>query len=476
MFRRQILLDSLKVFDLALVVASFASAMLVVSSGLEIGSFERLFTMRIRLQNVAIFLGFIVAWRITFSLFQLYRSHRLSSIYQEALDITKATFAGTAILLVGAYLFNIRLVTTGFIVFFWGVATTSTIISRLLLRTILRQLRLHGRNLRNVIIVGANSRALGYAKILQSRPDLGYTVKGFVDNEDRSEEAEKAGYALLANLEGFPDFLRHSVVDEVVIALPMKSLYQQAARIAALCEEQGVTTRFLTDLFNTKIGKARAEHIGDQAVTTITTGGMEGLARAIKRLLDVLVACVALILLSPFFLMVTVLIKATSSGPVFFIQRRVGVNKRLFKLYKFRTMVVDAEKQISELEHLNEVKGPAFKIKHDPRINPIGRFLRKMSIDELPQLLNVLKGDMSLVGPRPLPIRDYNGFDEDWHRRRFSVRPGITCLWQINGRSNVSFDHWMALDMEYIDRWSLWLDFKILIQTIPAVLKGSGAA
>jgi FlaA1/EpsC-like NDP-sugar epimerase len=158
MFRRQILLDSLKVFDLALVVASFASAMLVVSSGLEIGSFERLFTMRIRLQNVAIFLGFIVAWRITFSLFQLYRSHRLSSIYQEALDITKATFAGTAILLVGAYLFNIRLVTTGFIVFFWGVATTSTIISRLLLRTILRQLRLHGRNLRNVIIVGANSR------------------------------------------------------------------------------------------------------------------------------------------------------------------------------------------------------------------------------------------------------------------------------------------------------------------------------
>jgi exopolysaccharide biosynthesis polyprenyl glycosylphosphotransferase len=476
MFRRQILLDSLKVFDLALVVASFASAMLVVSSGLEIGSFERLFTMRIRLQNVAIFLGFIVAWRITFSLFQLYRSHRLSSIYQEALDITKATFAGTAILLVGAYLFNIRLVTTGFIVFFWGVATTSTIISRLLLRTILRQLRIHGRNLRNVIIVGANSRALGYAKILQSRPDLGYTVKGFVDNEDRSEEAEKAGYALLANLEGFPDFLRHSVVDEVVIALPMKSLYQQAARIAALCEEQGVTTRFLTDLFNTKIGKARAEHIGDQAVTTITTGGMEGLARAIKRLLDVLVACVALILLSPFFLMVTVLIKATSSGPVFFIQRRVGVNKRLFKLYKFRTMVVDAEKQISELEHLNEVKGPAFKIKHDPRINPIGRFLRKMSIDELPQLLNVLKGDMSLVGPRPLPIRDYNGFDEDWHRRRFSVRPGITCLWQINGRSNVSFDHWMALDMEYIDRWSLWLDFKILIQTIPAVLKGSGAA
>ena len=476
MYKRKLLLDSLRVFDLALMLASFASAMLVVSSGLEIGSFGRLLAMRIRLQNFAIFLGFIVAWRITFSLFQLYHSQRLSSVYQEARDITKATCAGTVILLVGAYLFNIRLVTTGFIVFFWVAATTSTILSRFLLRSILRQLRLRGRNLRNVVIVGTNSRALGYAKILQSRPDLGYMVKGFVDSEDRSTDVEKAGYDLVANFEDFPGFLRHNVVDEVVIALPMKSLYQQAARIAVLCEEQGVITRFLTDLFNTKIGKARAEHVGDQAVTTITTGGMEGLARVIKRSLDVLAACVALILLSPLFLMVTVLIKATSSGPVLFIQERVGINKRLFRLYKFRTMVVDAEKKINDIEHLNEVKGPAFKIKDDPRITRIGKFLRKASIDELPQFINVLKGDMSLVGPRPLPVRDYNGFDEDWHRRRFSVRPGITCLWQCNGRSNVSFDHWMKLDMEYIDNWSLWLDLKILLQTIPAVLKGSGAA
>jgi lipopolysaccharide/colanic/teichoic acid biosynthesis glycosyltransferase len=145
-------------------------------------------------------------------------------------------------------------------------------------------------------------------------------------------------------------------------------------------------------------------------------------------------------------------------------------------VYKFRTMGQDAEKKIAELECLNEVSGPVFKIKNDPRITPIGQFLRKTSIDELPQLFNVLKGDMSLVGPRPLPVRDYEGFDEDWHRRRFSVRPGITCLWQINGRSNVSFDHWMEMDMEYIDRWSLALDFKILLETIPAVLKGSGAA
>ncbi len=153
----------------------------------------------------------------------------------------------------------------------------------------------------------------------------------------------------------------------------------------------------------------------------------------------------------------------------------MGLHKRVFRLYKFRTMVADAEAKIAALEDLNEADGPAFKIRNDPRITAIGRFLRKTSIDELPQLFNVLKGEMSLVGPRPLPIRDYNGFDRDWHRRRFSVKPGMTCLWQVHGRGNVSFSEWMKMDMEYIDQWSFWLDLKILILTIPAALKGSGA-
>ncbi len=154
------------------------------------------------------------------------------------------------------------------------------------------------------------------------------------------------------------------------------------------------------------------------------------------------------------------MIRAGSPGPAFFRQERLGLNKRRIRVYKFRTMVKDADKKQTELEALNEAEGPVFKIKNDPRITPLGKFLRKASIDELPQLLNVLKGDMSLVGPRPLPVRDFEGFDEDWHRRRFSVRPGLTCLWQVNGRSNTSFDKWMKLDMAYIDNWSIWLDLK----------------
>jgi exopolysaccharide biosynthesis polyprenyl glycosylphosphotransferase len=206
------------------------------------------------------------------------------------------------------------------------------------------------------------------------------------------------------------------------------------------------------------------------------TGAMEGWPVVAKRVLDFCVSLSLLIILSPIFLLAAILIKLTSPGPVFFIQERVGLNKRRFNLYKFRSMVPDAEEKLATVEHLNEVTGPVFKITEDPRITSIGKFLRKTSIDELPQLFNVLNGNMSLVGPRPLPVRDYQGFDQDWLRRRFSVRPGITCLWQINGRSSIPFNQWMELDMRYIDEWSLSLDLKILAKTIPAVIKGSGAA
>jgi exopolysaccharide biosynthesis polyprenyl glycosylphosphotransferase len=194
-----------------------------------------------------------------------------------------------------------------------------------------------------------------------------------------------------------------------------------------------------------------------------------------KRVFDIVISFLLINLLAPLFLGIAFLIKLTSPGPAFFIQERIGLNKRRFRLIKFRTMVPDAERQQAELETFNEAGGPAFKMKNDPRVTPLGRFLRRTSLDELPQLFNVLQGDMSLVGPRPLPVRDYNGFNRDWHRRRFSVRPGISCLWQISGRSTLTFAKWMQLDMEYIDRCSFFLDLKILALTLPAIIREKGA-
>jgi exopolysaccharide biosynthesis polyprenyl glycosylphosphotransferase len=195
----------------------------------------------------------------------------------------------------------------------------------------------------------------------------------------------------------------------------------------------------------------------------------------VKRALDILGASVALVIFSPVMLLAAVAVRLTSSGPVVFVQERYGLNKRRFKMFKFRTMVQNAEALQSQLEKNNEAQGPVFKIKNDPRVTSIGRFLRKTSIDELPQLFNVLRGEMSLVGPRPLPERDVSRFAESSLLRRFSVKPGLTCLWQISGRSNTQFDNWIRQDLQYIDQWSLGLDIAILLKTVPAVIKGRGA-
>jgi exopolysaccharide biosynthesis polyprenyl glycosylphosphotransferase len=337
--------------------------------------------------------------------------------------------------------------------------------------------RTHGRNLRHVLIVGTNPRALEFARIIDDRPELGYLLIGFADEEwTENREFGTNGKSIVTDLGHFSDFLREHIVDEVAIALPMKSFYSQAARVVAVCQEQGVIVRVLASIFDLQKGWVNNRQLDGTAAAIFSPILSEGWPMVCKQLLDIFISSLLLIMLAPIFLIVAILIKLDSTGPVFFVQERVGLNKRRFRMYKFRTMAGDAEKRQSDLESLNEAEGPVFKIKNDPRVTRLGRFLRKASIDELPQFLNVLKGDMSLVGPRPLPIRDYQGFDQDWVRRRFSVRPGITCLWQINGRSSVSFQEWMELDLHYIDHWSFWLDVKVIAKTIPAVLKGVGAA
>lgn len=475
--RRKLLLNLLKLFDLALMVFAFGFATIVVSHA-SLASLEQVMAMRVKIQNFVIFSGLLFSWHMIFSMCGLYASHRLSSRKDEMLDLGKAVTIGAFVVFLGHYALHISLITPKFVVAFWAAGVLAAVISRVCMRLFLAQVRMHGRNLRDMLIVGTNARGLQFANKIKENPALGYRIVGFVDHERQGAiEFAKSGFIRVADFAGLPAFLRTNVVDEVVIALPMRSMHSEASEVAALCEQQGILIRFASTLFDLKISRRRIEEVveGDSLITHYT-GSLEGWPVVIKRIIDIVGAAVLLILLSPVLLLAALMIKLTSSGPVMFVQKRLGLNKRHFGIYKFRTMVTDAEKRMKEIEHLNEVSGPVFKIKNDPRITPLGKFLRKTSIDELPQLLNVFKGDMSLVGPRPLPIRDYEGFSEDWQRRRFSVRPGITCLWQIGGRSSISFEKWMELDLQYIDKWSLWLDLEILVKTIPAVLKGSGAA
>jgi exopolysaccharide biosynthesis polyprenyl glycosylphosphotransferase len=228
-------------------------------------------------------------------------------------------------------------------------------------------------------------------------------------------------------------------------------------------------------MFNLRIAKSYVDDLQGIPVMTIQSGPVDGWQLVAKRAIDIISSSVLLLVLMPFFTLIALLIRLDSAGPLFYRQERVGLNKRRFIVLKFRTMVMEADKQQETLENLNEAEGPVFKIKRDPRVTRMGAFLRRFSIDELPQLVNVLKGEMSMVGPRPLPIRDVERIDAQWHKRRFSIKPGITCLWQVNGRSNIGFNEWVRLDLDYIDKWSLGLDFLILLKTIPAVFKGSGA-
>jgi exopolysaccharide biosynthesis polyprenyl glycosylphosphotransferase len=358
---------------------------------------------------------------------------------------------------------------------FSSITFCSLLVSRICARACLVAFRQKGRNLRSVLIIGSNRRAVELADRIANDGNLGYHMLGFVDDFWHDDSApEKYKNALRGPLQDVLTLLRTLAVDEVIIALPIASNYRFAQQVIDWCKQQGIAVAFESRLFENSL---RSSPLDARLHNTITLydATRSAWADALKRTIDIIVSACALIALSPILITVAVLIKVQSPGPIFFLQERLGIGKRRFKIYKFRTMVQNAESLLKNLEHLNQSGGPTFKLSRDPRITPLGAFLRKTSLDELPQLFNVLIGDMSLVGPRPLPLRDYEGFSQDWHRRRFSVRPGITCIWQITGRSSITFERWMELDMDYIDRWSIWLDLSILVKTIPAIIRGSGA-
>ncbi len=477
-FRREVFVYSFQLVDLVLLVLSFSAATLPVLFTEGLQSFAAFLALKIKLQNFVAFVILVWLWRLVFAMLNLYGSKRHASRRAEATDVLKATSICTIILISFSLILRFRMVDLQFIEIFWVSSTFLIAGTRITVRTWLRHIRAKGQNYRNMLIVGSNSRAIEFAKTVPHRPEWGCHVVGFADDDWHGvDELDAAGFVRVCDFATLPTYLRRSVIDEVVITLPVRSFHEHSSKIVEMCEEQGIIVRVLSDVFDLK--NRQPENFDEAPVITHYAGPLQGWPVLIKRLLDIVISATMLLILAPAMILTAIVIKLTSRGPILFVQKRVGLNKRIFNIYKFRTMVIDAEKRLAQIEHLNEVSGPVFKIKSDPRITVVGSFLRKTSIDELPQLLNVLKGDMSLVGPRPLQMRDYELFTEggpDWQRCRFSVRPGITCLWQVNGRSAIPFEQWMELDQQYVRKWSLWLDMQILVKTIPAVLKGSGAA
>lgn len=336
---------------------------------------------------------------------------------------------------------------------------------------------------RRLLLVGTGPRAVATIERELKKAKECQIISGVLDIEERKGGFyQKVGGIPFMPVSKLREILSSRVVDEVIIALPIRSYYDLIENIIEECVKQGiaVTIHPIWDIERisekTDVGSVRMET--SNGYMEIHTGSPlldSTFNRLVRRVIDVSIAWIMVILLSPIMILTALAIKVTSRGPVLFKQKRVGKGKRIFDMFKFRTMYEGAETMIAELEEANVTNGAAFKMINDPRITPVGRFLRKTSIDELPQLFNVIKGDMSLVGPRPLPLRDYERFYDDHHFRRFSVSPGITGLWQVSGRSLLNFEEWMALDLFYVDNWSFKLDLQILSKTIKVVLRGTGA-
>jgi exopolysaccharide biosynthesis polyprenyl glycosylphosphotransferase len=325
-----------------------------------------------------------------------------------------------------------------------------------------------------VMVVGTGERAIRMAKALEQSAEYGVRLRGFLSEQSENAPAEIALGALykVQPIGELPSILRQHVVDEIIFAVGSESL-ANLEEVFLLCDEEGVRTRVAVDFFPHVNSTVSLDRFGSTPLLTFTAAPYDEIRLLVKRLTDIAIAAAGLVVLAPLMAVISVLIRLTSPGPVIFRQVRCGLNGRRFLFYKFRSMCQNAEELKPALEHLN-TRDTVFKIPHDPRLTSIGRYLRKFSIDEWPQLWNVLRGDMSLVGPRPAIPGEVDRYQR-WQRRRLRMRPGLTCLWAISGRDNVDFETWMKLDMQYIDNWSLALDWKILLRTIPHVLMGHGA-
>jgi exopolysaccharide biosynthesis polyprenyl glycosylphosphotransferase len=412
----------------------------------------------------------------------IYREIREEELRRAFADPLKVALVSTSLLFAFTFAFKLVYISRVLLGLYAVLDLLAMVLFRLVARHFAGPLRRSLAGLRSFLVVGEVAEVVEIARTIESHESRGMRLFGFV-RVNPGQEAEARLRQLTDSLRGsypvftlaeLPELLRKQVIDEVIFAVSKEEL-DKLEETFLVCEEEGVKTRVVLSFFPHVISKVYVERLGEKPLLTFSATPEDESLLLLKRLGDFVMAAGLLTVLSPLYLLLALLIKLTSRGPIFYRQTRCGLGGRKFTLYKFRSMQPGADLRREELEALNEMDGPAFKIRDDPRCTRLGGFMRKFSLDELPQLVNVLKGDMSFVGPRP-PLPEEVEKYERWQRRRLRMQPGLTCLWALEGRSQLSFRRWMELDLEYIDNWSPALDWKILLRTIPVVLLGRGAS
>jgi exopolysaccharide biosynthesis polyprenyl glycosylphosphotransferase len=444
--------------DLALTALSLPVSY-VLRHDVLTGAFPSLFPAPLAPFDQYLLLLFFILpiWGFLLFLAGFYRSHRTLPLGEEIWSAGKVAFGGTIILVLVIYGLRMEFVSRWFLVFFGAINFLFLASEKVALRMLSRWVRARGYNFRTALIVGTGGKAAQFGDFLEAHAHWGFRVLGYLDDDNGGEIRLRDRWPCLGRITDMEAVLAREVVDEVIFVIEKGKLgeYEEALLVA---ERHGVRAHVSLDIFPHVLARPVLE---------------EG-QLAVKRVIDLAFALLLFLITLPIQILAALAILLTSGTPVLFRQVRCGLNGRQFTLLKFRTMRPGAADRLSEISHLNEMTGPVFKVRRDPRSTPVGRVLRRLSIDELPQLWNVIVGNMSLVGPRP-PLPAEVSRYQPWQRRRLSMKPGLTCLWQVSGRSEVDFDRWMELDLKYIDTWSPLLDLKILLKTVPAVLSGRGA-
>jgi len=420
--------------------------------------------------SVALLTGILI---VAYWLEGAYRPDRGRLFFDEFAIVFRGTITGIAAMIVIVFLvwpnYYSRLIFG-----YAGVATLFLLgMARAAERYVVGCRRRHGLGVDRVLIIGAGEVAHSIMRTVCARPELGYQIVGFLDTDPSRASTDIGRFQALGKVDSLGAVLADTAIDEVIVTLPW-TMHGRIQGVMDECERQGVSVRIVPDLFQMTLSKVEVDNLNGIPLMGIREPVLRDWQVLTKRALDVVLAVVGLIVLAPVFLVIAVAIRLDSPGPIIFRQERIGKQGEKFVCLKFRSMCADAEAQIATLRSRNEASGPLFKMRRDPRRTLVGRLLRRTSLDELPQLWNVLRGEMSIVGPRPALASEVQQY-APWHQRRLEVAPGITGLWQVSGRADLTFDEGVLLDVYYIENWSLFLDLRILVKTVPCVLLGSGA-